>query len=57
MHVLASKNDSKRSLPNPGNLESLKKHRLSVDFRSQEESSERATKKNQVVLDSRILRK
>lgn len=34
VQVLASKNDSERSLPNPGNLESRKKHRLSVDFRS-----------------------
>lgn len=30
---LADRNDSERSLPNPGNLESPKTHRLSVGFR------------------------
>lgn len=72
MQIPAGKDDSERSLPNPGNLESLKKHRWSVGFRSQEESPEWATnpkisedparihtdcfKQNQAVLDSRTLR-
>lgn len=43
VQVLADKNGSERSLPNPGSSESPKKHRSSVGVRSQEESPEWAT--------------